>query len=152
MEYAKQRVFADKKVSKKRTALLVGYTLPVAKTVMSKIESKPGYKNAVSELAKRSNTTALDIMDEFKRRGVQDFSNKELISGLSAITNAWSKFNAAPKPHNDRNPEYDNGKNRLRTIVLQNVKNQTIQVPAPIPVQAQVIQAETIPVEEDPGF
>ena len=131
MEYAKIRIFSDKKPNKKKAALQVGYTESTACSAISKIESKPGYQNAVTKLAKESNALALDIMDEFKRRGVTDFSNKDLIGALNAIGAAWTRFNAPPRHNDSRDPMYDNGKNRLRTVILQRVENQTIATPTP---------------------
>lgn len=145
MEYAKARIFSNKRPSKKRAALRVGYSLTTANSAVSKIESKPGYINAVSKLSNESQSLALDIMAEFKRRKISEFSDKNLIGALNAIGNAWAKFNAGPKVNPNRDGGYDSGKNPLRTVILQRVENQTISAPAPT--------VETTPLpDEDPGF
>jgi len=145
MEYAKVRIFSNKRPSKKRAALKVGYSLTTANSAVSKIESKPGYINAVSKLSNESQSLALDIMEEFKRRGIKEFSDKNLIGALNAIGNAWAKFNAPPKINPKRDGAYDSGKNPLRTVILQRVENQTISAPA--------TTVETAPLpDEDPGF
>jgi hypothetical protein len=73
-------------------------------------------------LAQESNSLALSIMHEFKSRGVKDFSNKDLIGALNAIGGAWAKFN--PKEEYESKKSKDN--NRLRSVILQQVENQTI--------------------------
>lgn len=145
MEYAKARIFSNKRPSKKRAALRVGYSVTTANSAVSKIESKPGYINAVSKLSNESQSLALDIMAEFKRRKISEFSDKNLIGALNAIGNAWAKFNAGPKVNPKRDGGYDSGKNPLRTVILQRVENQTISAPA--------TTVETTPLpDEDPGF
>lgn len=126
MEYAKKRIFSTGQ-NKRDIALEVGYSKEVAATTKSKIESTDGFKNAVGKLALKSNNIALNILEEFERRGVKDFSNKDLISGLDAIGRAWERFTAPPRHHKDNGMDYDNGKNPLRTVILQTVNNQTIQ-------------------------
>lgn len=120
--YARQS-WGAKQETKRQIALDVGYTHNVANSVVSKIESTRGYNNAVAKLAAESNMLALSIMHEFKARGVQDFSNKELISAMSAISNAWGRFN---KGLREAETPVDNGKNKLRTIILQNINKQTL--------------------------
>lgn len=105
---------------KKNIALDVGYAPSVANSVISKIESKRGYNNAIAKLAAESNNMALAVLFEFKARGLKDFENKDLIGALNAIGNAWSKFNVVAKEGGG-----DNGKNKLRTIIMQQVENQT---------------------------
>lgn len=121
LAYAR-RVWGAKGSDKKSIALDVGYAHTVASSVISKIESKKGFQNAIAKLAADSNNMALSVMSEFKARGLKDFSNRDLISSLNAIGNAWSKFN---KGFNESlKPVEDNGKNRLRTVVLQNITKQ----------------------------
>ena len=54
---------------------------------------------------------------------MSEFTNKDLISSLNAITQAWDRFNKglieSVKPE-------DNGKNRLKTVILQRINNQTV--------------------------
>ena len=121
MAYA-QRILGGQGQTKGEIALNSGYSANVSRSVKSHIEDKLGFHNAMSQLAVESNNLALAAMHEFKARGFEDFSNKDLIGALNAIGNAWSKFNDIPK---DKNP--DQGNNKLRTIVLQQIENQTNQ-------------------------
>ena len=110
-------------INKKQIALDVGYSPAVANSISSHIENKPGFHNAMAALAVDSNNLALAAMHEFKARGFHDFTNKELVGALNAIGNAWSKFNAIPK-EKENNPSG----NKLRTVILQQVENQNLQV------------------------
>ena len=94
------------------------------------------------------------IMHEFKSRGVKDFSNKDLIGALNAIGGAWAKFN--PKEDYETKKGKDN--NRLRSVILQQVENQTInQAPRIIENVAELVprkyknvqyqEKETNPIE-----
>lgn len=87
-------------------------------------------------LAKESNNLALNVMSEFKARGFQEFSNKDLIGALNAIGSAWERFNKVKKNDDDENPR----KNRLRTVILQQIENQNVRT----------IAAETAPAKEEP--
>lgn len=118
-----RRIFDGEGVNKKQVALDVGYSPNVARSVASHIESKPGFNNAMAALAKDSNCLALAAMHEFKARGFEDFSNKDLTAALNAIGNAWSKFNAPLMPKGDGNKE---GTNKLRNVILQRIENQTL--------------------------
>ena len=120
--YARQ-VWGGKAESKKQAALNVGYSPSVANSPKSKIETRKGFNNAMAALAAESGNIALSILHEFKSRGVKDFSNKDLVGALNAIGQAWDKFNKGLERELDPG---DNGKNRLRTLVLQQVENQTI--------------------------
>lgn len=141
MAYAK-RVFGATGTTKKEIALDVGYSQNSSNSIQSHIESKPGFNNAMAQLAVESNNLALAALHEFKARGFDGFTNKELIGALNAIGSAWQKFN--PKDKNNNPP---NTNNRLRTIVLQNIENQTlnaskenvgIEIP---PVEAEVVES-----------
>ncbi len=120
-----RRAWGAKQETKKLIALDVGYSPSVSNSVVSKIESRKGFNNAMAKLAAESNNLALTIMHEFKSRGVKDFSNKDLVSALNAIAGAWDRFNKglieAEKP-------VDNGKNRLRTVILQNISGPVTNV------------------------
>lgn len=113
-----RRAWGAKQQTKKLIALDVGYSPSVANSVVSKIESRPGFNNAMARLAADSGNIALTVMHELKSRGFEDFSNKDLVGALNAIAGAWDRFNKglieAEKPA-------DNGKNRLRTVILQNI-------------------------------
>ena len=122
MAYAK-RILGGQGTTKKEIALNSGYSPNVANSVSSHIENKPGFHSAMSALAVDSNNLALAAMHEFKARGFEDFSNKELVGALNAIGNAWSKFNAAPK-----DPSNSPTGNKLRTVVLQQIENQNLQL------------------------
>lgn len=119
MAYAKGILGAQGK-TKKEIALNVGYSPNVANSISSHIENKPGFNNAMAALAIDSNNLALAAMHEFKARGFEDFTNKELIGALNAIGSAWSKFNAVPK---EKAPSENS--NKLRTVILQRIENQT---------------------------
>lgn len=151
MKYAKNRIFT--KMNKHDSAIAAGFGRDVAETPKSKIEDHMGYQNAVSELSIKSNTLALDIMKEFDRRGVSEFSDKNLIAALNAIGAAWARFNAPRHHHPDNGLDYDNGKNPLRTVILQTVNNQTISNPTEIRdavINEGVVEEESNP--EDLGF
>lgn len=126
-----RKTWGGKAINKKQAALDSGFSPAVANSCKSKIENRKGFNNAMAVLAAESNNLALSIMHEFKSRGVQDFSNKDLVGALNAIAGAWDRFNKgliqAEKPQ-------DNGKNRLRTIVLQShatPKDAEVVTPAP---------------------
>jgi len=122
MAYARQ-LFGAKGKNKKQIALDSGYSPAVSNSVKSHIENKPGFNNAMSALAIDSNNLALAAMHEFKARGFEDFSNKDLVGALNAIGGAWAKFNnQTPK----EDPNNLNGTNKLRTVILQQIANQTI--------------------------
>jgi len=107
--------------TKQQIALNSGYTPNVARSVASHIETKPGFHNAMAQLAVDSNNLALAAMEEFKARGFKGFSNKELTNALQVIGSSWEKFNAPM-----REKKISEGGNKLRSIVLQQVENQTV--------------------------
>ena len=144
MAYAR-RIFGAQGSTKKDIALAVGYAPNAANSIKTKIENTRGFNNAMIKLATDSNNLALAAMAEFKARGFADFSNKDLVGALNAIGQAWAKFNTVRKT-----PEEDPNRNRLRTVILQQVENQVLSPGASAPVQVEkVIEAST---EEDPGF
>lgn len=118
--YARRLLGAQGK-NKKQIALDVGYSPYVANSVSSHIENKPGFHAAMAALAHKSGNIAMEAMEELQRRGFKDFTNAELTNALNAIGGAWARFNApmmdAPR---------DNGGNKLRAIILQQVENQTV--------------------------
>lgn len=121
-----RRVWGGKSENKKQAALDVGYSPSVANSCVLKIESKRGFNNAMAKLASDSGNIALAVMHEFQARGVKDFSNKDLVGALNAIAGAWDRFN---KGLIEQERPTDNGKNRLRTLMIQRVENQTIVAP-----------------------
>lgn len=115
-------VFAGGK-SKAAAALDAGYSRQVAKNPKYLIEEKKGYKNAMIEILKESDDMVLSIMGQFKERGFTEFSNKDLISALTAIGAAWAKFSEVGRPKEE---DPMTGHNQLRTLVLQRIENQTV--------------------------
>lgn len=116
-----QRVWGANGRTREEIALDIGYSQAVAKSPGQKIEKTLGFHNAMVKLASESNNLALAAMHEFKARGFKNFSDKDLIGSLNAIANAWSKFN-----RQEGGNKKEEKTNRLRTVVLQNVENQTI--------------------------
>jgi hypothetical protein len=140
-----RRVFGAQGTTKKEIALDIGYSANVANSVSSHIEKKPGFNYAMAQLAVDSNNLALAAMSEFKARGFKDFSNKELISTLNAIGSAWSRFNVVKEKPNDHPTN-----NKLRTVILQQIENQTLNTatkPKPIekpPVIEVMVEGEEL--------
>jgi hypothetical protein len=142
----KQKIYALKSFagegSKKQIALDAGYTLNAANSVKTKIENTTGFKNAMVDILKESDNVVLNVFAEFKSRGFKEFDNKELLGALSVITTAWSKFNEV-----DRGGEGKEKHSKLRTIIMQQVENQTVNtLESP---KEKVIDAEPV---EDLGF
>lgn len=122
MAYAR-RILGGQGKTKQQIALDAGYSTHTANSVSYHIESKKGFHNAMAALAVESNNLALAAMHEFKARGFEGFSNKELIGALNAIGSAWSRFNTIP---NEK--KYSESKNRLRTVVLQQLEADNLPV------------------------
>jgi len=142
MAYAK-RVFGAQGTTKKEIALDVGYSANVANSISSHIENKPGFNYAMTQLAVDSNNLALAAMSEFKARGFSDFSNKDLIGALNAIGSAWSRFNQTKEKPND----HPSG-NKLRTVILQNIENQTLNTQSTPIKKPPVVEVPVEMVEE----
>ena len=124
MAYAR-RIFNAQGYSKESIALDVGYSEHTARNVGNKIENRPGFHNAMAKIAMESNCLTLAIMEEFQARGVKDFSNRELISAISAVSGAWAKFQ--DRFEGKLNKESGKGgNNKLRNIIIQRVENQTV--------------------------
>lgn len=132
-----RRVWGGDAQSKRQVALDVGYSPSVANSCVSKIESRRGFNNAMARLAADSGNLALSVMHELKGRGFKDFSNKDLISSVNAIAGAWNVFNKGLIQ--SETPQGDNGKNKLRTIVLNRINHQTVNnaLPTPEPIEAE---------------
>lgn len=120
--------------SKKEIAMSVGYSEAMANNALAKIEETEGFQNAMATMAVESNNLVLAAMLEFKRRGLQGFSNKDLTGALNAISSAWEKIGKQRAPNRNEDPEH----NPLRKVFMQKVENQTINVtPAPAVVVAE---------------
>ena len=141
MAYARRLMGGDG-VSKKQMALDSGYSPAVSNSIATHIENKPGFNNAMALLAHDSNNLALAAMHEFKARGFDDFSNKELIGALNAIGSAWSKFNPEARAAREQKPST----NKLRTVILQQVENQVISTDKP---KVEEVKKEVIEPELD---
>lgn len=146
MAYAK-RIMGGQGETKKQIALNSGYSSAVSNSVKSHIENKPGFHNAISALAVDSNNLALAAMAEFKSRGFEDFSNKELVGALNAIGNAWAKFNERPA---EKKPS-ESG-NKLRSVVLQQIENQTVNVPLEQVATSKPKRENVVDVSEQMDF
>jgi hypothetical protein len=118
-----RRVFSGDGANKKQIALDVGFSPNVARSVVTHIENKPGFHNAMSKLAFESNNLALSAIEQFKARGFDGFSNKEMIDALGAISKAWAQFNLAPQEKSLGNTS---STNKLRTIIMNQIENQTV--------------------------
>lgn len=135
-----RRVFSADGVNKKQIALDVGYSPNIANSVGSHIESTDGFHSAMSKLAIESNNIALAAIEQFKLRGFEDFTNKEMISALTAIAGAWSKFS---QPARDLEKSNNPSTNKLRTVILQQIENQTV-LSSDKPIINQPAPAETV--------
>jgi len=136
--YAADRLGGSGK-SKQDSALLAGFSLTVAKNAQNKIESTDGYKNAMYELATKSNNLLLGVLAEYERRGLKDFSNKDLTAATNAITKAWERIENKRALDANKDPE----NNSLRKIILQRVENQTVnmgskEIVAKAPIDVEV--------------
>lgn len=144
----KQYAYATRKLtgggrSKKEMALLSGFSISTAENAKYKIESTEGYHNAMLEMAVKSNNLVMAAMSEFEARGLGDFSNKDLIGALNAITSAWERIESRRNPAKAKDP----GENPLRAAVMQRVENQTINMVAP---KEAVATKETKPIDVEP--
>lgn len=117
------RLMNGQATSKKEAALLSGFSMSVAENAKYKIEETEGYKNAMIHLAQRSNNLLMGIMNEFEIRGMKDFSNKDLISALNAITSAWDKIDTKRAPAKMKTPEG----NPLRAIFTERTRTAVIE-------------------------
>lgn len=137
-----QRILGGDGKSKRQIALDSGYSPSVASSVRSHIETRRGFYNAMTALAVESNNLALAAMYEFKARGFQDFTNRELIAALTAIGSAWARFNDVKK---DDDGDYK-GKNKLRAIVLEQAGKDRFEQRTP--TSKDIIDAELEREEE----
>jgi hypothetical protein len=145
----KQYAYATRKLggqgsSKKEIALLSGFSRSVANNVKAKIEDTEGYQNAIATLAVESNNLLLSVLAQFKARGLQEFSNKDLVSALNAITGAWTKIEEKRAPAQLKTPEG----NRLRSIFTERTRTVTLEPTPPGSASASETIID-IPVKEE---
>lgn len=119
-----RKVFNAEGVSKKAIALSVGYSENVALNAQAKIENSVGFRNAMEQLAVDSNNLVLAAMNEYKSRGFDNFSNKDLNGAMNAIASAWDRI----AKHRTGGVHKDPEKNPLRKIYVQRVENQTVNI------------------------
>lgn len=131
--YAQKRLNGDGR-TKYEMAIASGYAPSVARNAAEKIEETEGYQNAILVLAKGSHELASSILIEYERRGLTEFSNKDLNGALNAISSAWEKFDKKRGEGKMKDPDY----NPLRAAVVQRA-NTIINNP-PI-VHATVVEA-----------
>lgn len=115
------RMMNGKAGSKKEAALLSGFSISVANNAKNKIEGTDGFKNAVGVLAYRSNNLLVAVMNEFEVRGLSEFSNKDLVGAMNAITAAWAKIDEKRAPNKMKTEEG----NPLRAVFTRRVETQT---------------------------
>jgi hypothetical protein len=143
--YATRRLNGDGR-SKKEMALLSGFSPAVAENVKAKVENTEGYKNAVIELATKSNNLLLAAMTEYEARGLKNFSNKDLNAALNAIASAWDRVEKVRAPEKMKTPDG----NPLRAVFTKRVETQTaVFESAPEePAAAKTSEEETLVVHE----
>lgn len=148
----KQYAYATRRLggqgtSKKEMALLSGFSPSTAENVKHKIEETEGYQNAIIVLAAESNNLLLGVLTEFKKRGLSEFSNKDLNSALNAISGAWDRIEKNRAPNKMQTPEG----NPLRGVFQRRVETQTVTI-EPIPsnetADANVIHVEARDVSD----
>lgn len=136
--YATRRLSPGSAGTKKEIAILSGFSTSVAENAKAKIEDTEGYKNAVIELAKKSNNLLLAVMAEFEARGLKEFSNSDLTKALNAIGTAWDRIEKVRAPSQMKTPEG----NPLRGVFMRRVETQTAiveEVPSEKPATAEAI-------------
>lgn len=138
--------------SKKEAALLSGFSLAVAENAKYKIESTEGYKNALLNMFTRSNNLLNAAMIEFELRGFSEFSNKDMVSALNAITAAWEKIDTKRAPNKMKTPEGNPLRaiftERTRTAVIEPIPQPALSKGAASAKEESVTDAEF--VEDDP--
>ena len=146
MAYA-TRMLGGQAVSKKEAALLSGFSMSVAENAKYKIEDTEGYKNALLMLHTRSNNLLNQLLVEFELRGFNEFSNKDLISAVNAISTAWEKIGKTRAAPAMKDPE----KNPLRAIFTQRSETRTMVLePANAPVKVHEAEAAGAPADASP--
>jgi len=128
------RLLSGAAVSKKEAALLSGYSMKMAENTKAKIENTGGFNNAIVKLAAESNNLLLGIIAEFKERGLEEFSNKDLISALNAMSGAWDRIEKRNEP---KDPNKLLEGNPLRAIFTERTRTVELE-PAKAPVATDV--------------
>lgn len=122
----KQKAYARKILgavhkTKKETALAVGYSMAVANSIKTKLEGTEGYANAVRDLAMETGDVVMHAYASIKNRDLDKEDLKTVLRAVEVLSNAFEKFS------NDRVKDDNSLKNnRLRTVLMQRVENQTI--------------------------
>lgn len=130
--------------SKREAALLSGYSMTMAKNTKAKIENTEGFNNAIAKLAADSNNLLIGIIAEFKARGLDEFTNKELIAALNAMSNSWEKIDK--RNHPEEKPLLENPlraifTERTRTVEIGPAKE---SAPASVPVPSSIREAVVV--------
>lgn len=131
--------------------MLSGYTKSMAENAKNKIENTDGYKNAVANLAHKSNNLLLAVMNEFEVRGLTEFSNKDLVSAMNAISSAWDRIDTKRAPNLLKTAEG----NPLRAVFMERSVTRTATL-EPVPSEAPATPPPTETkdaefTEEDPN-
>ncbi|MES2408759.1 MAG: hypothetical protein V4509_00480 [Patescibacteria group bacterium] len=122
--------------SKTKIALRSGYAPSVAIHATEKIEDTEGYANAMSALASQNGNLALKVYYDLLHRDLSKESVKTLLDALTTLASAWQVYTPKVKDENDN-------VNKLRSIVLNRIENQTINQPV---ASAPAI---TAPIDDD---
>jgi len=137
-----RRLFSGDGKTKKDIARSVGYSPAMAANAFRKIENSEGFHNAMIKLAGESNNLLLAVMEEYKARGLKDFSNKDLNAAMNAISGGWDRIAKQRAPNKNQDPEH----NPLRKIFMQKVASQTINITP----ESSVVEVPSTPVEDQP--
>lgn len=141
-----RRLFNGDGKTKKDIARSVGYSPAMANNAFAKIESSEGFHNAMQKLAMESNNLLLAVMEQYKARGLQGFSNKDLNGAMNAIAAGWDRIAKQRAPNRNQDPE----QNPLRKVFMQKVANQTINItPGADATASSTIEVPSTPVEEE---
>ncbi len=143
-----RKIFNGDGKSKKDIARSVGYSLAVANNAQAKIEDTEGFINAMQKLAQESNNLVMEVLLEYKKRGLEDFSNKDLNGALNAISTAWDRIGKQRAGEKNKDPK----QNRLRAAVIQHVENQTVVMPGTREKPAPPLAPIETPNEEVPDL
>lgn len=125
--YAK-KMLGSQGQSKKQIALSLGYSPSSADNVKHVIEDTPGFQLAMREIAMEAGHMVMAVMAEYKARGLDGFSNRDLNGAMNAIANAFDKLGTGTGLLKNKN---ETPENRLRAVLLQNVQSQTVTVNQP---------------------
>jgi hypothetical protein len=96
----------------------------MANHAKEKIENTEGFHNAMHALAVDSNNLLLAVIAEFKARGLTEFTNKELVAAINAVSGAWDRIQKKNEPDRDKLPP---GTNPLRAIFTERTRTVEIE-------------------------